>query len=76
MSSRGMTMAKDNQPHMIDDDDDLKYMERSTLYTFVDESQRAVLLTLWQMQETADNNAFMATFVDSVLSEDGEDDDG
>ena len=54
--------------------DDLLYMERSTLSTFVDESQLAILLTLWQHREAGDNNAFMDKFVtpmeDGMLEKD------
>ena len=56
----------DQMPHILDDDDDLRYLERSTLSTFVDESQLAVLLTMWQNREAGDNNAFMRDFVDSL----------
>ena len=56
-------MITDRQPHTLDRDDDLVAMELSTLSTFVDEGQLAVLLTLWQAREPGDNNAFMDLFV-------------
>ena len=56
-------MINDKQPHTLDDDDDLVAMEHSTLHTFIDESQLAVLLTLWELREAGDNNTFMDEFV-------------
>lgn len=42
--------------------DDLKYMEDSAFHTFVDESQKDVLLLLWYLRERPDNAAFERSF--------------